>query len=161
VPQGTVVRLDGTASTNATTLHWDAPTGVTLIGADTATPSFTFPTQTAPVTLTLTVTGPGGTATDTVDIRGADDQLATSKVRFVRSKGQYEVVGTATQTANNTITIHQGSTLAGAVIGKATVDALGAWTFKGSGPAPGTPATISIESSRGGQRLAIPVDVRN
>jgi K319-like protein len=158
VAQNTLVQLDGTGSTNATGYQWVAPTGVTLTGANTATPSFTFPKQTTPLTFTLTVTGPGGTsAPDTVTISPALDTLATSKVRFITSKNQWEIVGTATSTLNNTITIHQGSTLSGAVIGKATVDALGAWTFKGPGT---TATTISIESARGGQRLAIPVDVR-
>ncbi len=151
VAQSTLVQLDGTASTNATGYQWDAPTGATLTGANTATPSFTFPKQTTPLTFTLRVTGPGGTsAPDTVTISPALDTLATSKVRFIASKNQWEVVGTATSTLNNTITIHQGSTLSGAVIGKATVDALGAWTFKGPGT---TATTISIESARGGQRL--------
>jgi hypothetical protein len=42
------------------------------------------------------------------------------------------------------------------------VDALGAWSFRiGNGPQPTATRTISIESTRGGVKLAIPIVVRN
>jgi len=80
VVRGTAAQLDGTASIGATSYSWAqiAPdpgiTAIALTGADTATPSFTFPaTLAGPVTFELTVTDPNGaTATDSVTITAED-----------------------------------------------------------------------------------------
>lgn len=167
VPQGSVVHLDGSASTGASSFAWtqdaaDAPQ-VTLTGADTATPSFTYPTgTTAPLHFTLKVTGPGGSATDTVVVAGASDQLALTAAKYVLSKKQYDIRGTSSVLDNNTITIHRGANLSGPVIGTATVDNLGAWRFRGTGSVAVIPGDrISIESSRGGQLLNQAIAVTN
>lgn len=166
VPQATTVKLDGSASANATSFAWQQTGGtptVTLTGANTATPSFKFPMQTDPLTFTLTVIGPGGTATDVVKISGAADTLATSKARYTTSKRQYEVVGTATQLGSNTVTVHAGPDLTGAVIGTAAVDPLtGAWKMRTVSDVAlaGNPRTVSIESARGGKLLAVRLDVQ-
>jgi hypothetical protein len=165
VPQGSVVHLDGRASTGTSSFAWtqDATDArqVTLTGADTATPSLTYPTgTTAPLHFTLKVAGPGGSATDTVVVSGASDQLTLGTAKYVLSKKQYDIRGTATVLDTNTITIHKGATLDGAVIGTATVDNLGAWRVKGiTTVAVAAGDRISIESSQGGQLLnqAIPV----
>jgi hypothetical protein len=163
VPQGSTVNLDGSASTGASSFAWTQDPAdarqVTLTGADTATPSFTYPTgTTGALHFTLKVTGPGGSATDTVVVSGASDQLTLTSAKFTTSKTLYDVRGTAsvasTGNVTNNITIHKGATLAGAVIGTAQVDNLGAWRFKASSNV--TVATgdrISMESSRGGQLL--------
>jgi hypothetical protein len=166
VPQGAVVNLDGSASTGASSFSWTQDTAdaqqVTLTGADTATPSFTYPAgTTAPLHFTLKVTGPGGSATDTVVVSGAADQLTLGNSKFVISKRQYDMRGTATQTANNTITIHKGATLTGPVIGKAAVDTTGAWRFKDTSTVTVAAGDrISIESSRGGQLLNQAIQVQ-
>lgn len=162
VPQGSVVTLDGTASTGQSTYSWAQVSGpsVTLSGAGTATPSFTFPVlvgQSPVVVLRLTVSGPGGTATDDVPVASITDTLAVSRARLTTRQNEWTVVGTATVLAQNTVTIHLGPTLGGEVLGTATVDNLGDWSFRGTGP---QATTISIESSRGGQLLEVPVQVR-
>lgn len=69
VEQGAKVTLDGGGSSgNIDTIHWDAPAGITLTGADTAKPTFTAPTTAGKLTFTLTVTGNGETKTDAVDV---------------------------------------------------------------------------------------------
>jgi hypothetical protein len=164
VTQGSAVKLDGTASTGATSYAWtSANPAVTLTGADTATPSFTFPKQTAPVTFTLAVTGPGGTVTDTVAISGLGDPLAVTagKARYTTSKREYDISGTATQLASNTITVHAGRTLDGPVLGTAAVDpATGAWRLRSPNLALDASRTFSIESARGGRLLAVALQVQ-
>jgi K319-like protein len=158
VPQGSTVNLDGTGSTGASSYSW-AQTGgsptVTLTGANTATPSFTYPSgTTATLTFTLTASGPGGTSTDTMTVSGASDRLSLTSAKYTIGKAQYDIRGTASQTANNRITIHKGATLAGPVIGTTTVDNLGAWRFKDTSTvALAAGDRISIESSRGGTLL--------
>ena len=167
VSQGSVVHLDGSASTGASSYKWTQDAAdtrqVTLTGADTATPSFTYPTgTTAPLTFHLTVTGPGGSDTDTVVVSGVTDQLTLGAAKYVLSKKQYDIRGTATVTDTNEVTIHKGATLSGPVIGKATVDNLGAWRFRGgSSVAVIRGDHISIESSRGGQLLNQTIQVSN
>jgi hypothetical protein len=69
VEQGSKVTLDGGGSSgNIDTLKWDAPAGVTLTGATTATPTFNAPSTAGKLTFTLTVTGNGETKTDTIDV---------------------------------------------------------------------------------------------
>ncbi|MEN3266396.1 hypothetical protein [Pseudonocardia sp.] len=67
VPQGRLVRLDGSGSAGATQFVWEQVAGpvVVLIGGDTAVPSFVAPAENESVTLRLTATRPGGEAVDT------------------------------------------------------------------------------------------------
>ena len=79
IKQGTVVTLDGSGSQNATSYSWKQVSGqtVTLNGANTAKPTFTFPKQPEPVEFELTVTGPDGkTASKTVKISTVNDNLS-------------------------------------------------------------------------------------
>lgn len=166
VPQGSLVNLDGSASTGASSFSWTQDgadtTKVTLSGANTATPSFTYPSgTTTPLHFTLTVTGPGGTATDAVIVRGAADQLTLTSAKFVANKTSYDIRGTSSVTTNNIVTIHKGATLSGPVIGVATVDNLGAWRFKASSNVTVAAGDrISMESSRGGQLLNQAIQVQ-
>jgi hypothetical protein len=69
VEQGAKVTLDGGGSSgDVDSMSWSAPAGVTLTGANTATPTFTAPNTASKLTFTLTVTGNGKTQTDSVDI---------------------------------------------------------------------------------------------
>ena len=70
VDQGAKVTLDGGGSAgDIDSMSWSGPDGVTLTGADTATPSFTAPNAAGTLTFKLTVTGNGGqTQTDSVDV---------------------------------------------------------------------------------------------
>jgi hypothetical protein len=160
VPVGATVRLDGSASTGAASFSWSATSGgqgVVLTGANTATPSFAMP-PTGPVTATLTVTGPGGTATDSVVVTPAADQLAGT-AEFRTGQRQWRVRGTATGALPDTVTVRFN----GQVLGTAPVDATGAWDVRpadGTGPVPQAPATVTVTSSRGGS-ITLPVTIRN
>jgi hypothetical protein len=73
VEQGAKVTLDGGGSAgDIDSMSWSAPDGVTLTGADTATPTFTAPNAAGKLTFTLTVTGNGQTQTDSVDVTVKD-----------------------------------------------------------------------------------------
>jgi hypothetical protein len=101
----------------------------------------------------------------TVQISPVADVLDTSQVEFRQDKSEWRIQGTATVTTGNSIKIHLGNDLTGPIINGSAgspVDALGAWSFRiGNGPQPTATRTISIESTRGGVKLAIPIVVRN
>lgn len=153
VPQSSTVTLDGSASTSTTAYAWTQLSGttVTLTGASTAKPTFRFPSQTAPLTFQLTATGPGGSNTDTVTVRGAADQLAITQARFTQSKREWRVDGTATQTLANTVTVRSGPSATGPVIGTAAVDGLGVWALRTTSTVTPIGGVVTVTSSRGGQ----------
>ena len=168
VRRGTLVRLDAAATTGATTYAWtrvDDQLGdpaIILSGADTATPSFTFPLMVTPdsnrpITLQLTATGPGGTATDTVVVTPQPETLVVTSAAFRSGKNEWRIDGTSSIPAGQRITVHLGSELTGPVIGTALVDATGAFRLRLSNvPAPARPPAnvtstrISVESTLGG-----------
>ena len=161
---GSTVTLDGSGSTGATSYLWKQTGGVTanLSSTTAIKPTFTMPNTPDPVIFQLTVTGPGGTDVATVQISPVADVLDTSQVEFRQSKAEWRVVGTATVVAGNTVKVHLGDDLTGPVLGQASVDALGAWSLRlANGPQPPASRTISLESTRGGVKLAIPIVVRN
>ncbi|HEV7654858.1 MAG TPA: hypothetical protein VGP36_09015, partial [Mycobacteriales bacterium] len=143
---------------------WAQTGGVaaTLSSTTVAKPTFTMPNTADPVIFQLTVTGPGGTDVANVQISPQPDVLTTSQIEFRTSKGEWRVVGTATVTTGNVITVWLGNSLSGTKLGTASVDALGAWSLRlANGPQPPASRTVSIESSRGGVLLAQAVVVRN
>jgi len=160
VTQGSVVKLDGSASTGATSYAWTQVAGpaVTVTGGTTATPSFTFPKQNVVVTLRLTATGPGGSATDDVSISTQPDRLAVTRAQYTNGKREWRVEGTSSVAGPGvTVTVHRGSTLTGEVIGKADVDTLGVWRVRVAKSAVAADTTVSIESTGGGRLLGQPV----
>ena len=163
VQVGDTVTLDGSASTGATSFLW-AQTGgvpVTLSSTTAVKPTFKMPNTTDPLIFQLTVTGPGGSDVATVQINPKADVLTTTRVEFRTGTGEWRVEGTAQVVTGNTITIHIGNTLAGTRLGTASPDALGAWSLRLVGPPPDGTRTVSIESSRGGVLLGVPINVRN
>ncbi|HZS26394.1 MAG TPA: Ig-like domain-containing protein, partial [Candidatus Angelobacter sp.] len=101
-------------------------------------------------------------ATVTVNVV-APDTLNITQAQF-RTRGDWRIRGTSTIPGpGNTITIHNGPTLGGPVIGTIAVDNTGAWDFslKSSNVVPDATHTISIESTKGGQRLSFPVTITN
>jgi hypothetical protein len=81
-----------------------------------------------------------------------------------RTRGDWRVRGTNSIAGpGNTITIHNGPTLNGPVIGTIAVDVAGAWDFtlKGTNLRPDGTNTISVESTKGGRRLAVPLQITN
>jgi hypothetical protein len=155
------------------TLNVGSVTIVAPPAAGTATPNsngtITFspaPGTSGNVTFQYTVKDSHGAtsnpATVTVNVV-APDTLTVTQAQF-RTRGDGRIRGTSTIPGpGNTITIHNGPTLAGPVIGTIAVDAAGAWDFslKGTNIVPDASRTISIESTKGGQRLAVPVTVTN
>jgi hypothetical protein len=160
VTQGSIIQLDGSASTGATTYAWTQVAGpaVTLNGPNTATPSFTFPIKNAVVTLRLTASGPGGSATDDVSISPQPDRLTMTRAQYNAGKREWRVEGTSSiADPQVVVTVHAGPTLAGEVIGKANVDAFGAWRVRVAKSAVPGNVSVSAESSSGGQLLNQPV----
>jgi hypothetical protein len=104
----------------------------------------------APATVTITVTNP--------------DLITIIQAQFRTGKRDWRIRGTNTIPGpGNTITIHIGPTLAGPVLGTIAVDAAGGWDFvqRGSSRSPDATNTVSVESSKGGVRLAIPLQITN
>jgi Bacterial Ig domain len=102
-------------------------------------------------------------ATVTVTVTGADS-ITIILAQFRRQKRDWRIRGTNTIPGpGNTITIHNGPTLTSPILGTIAVDALGAWDFvlKGSSIAPDPTNTVSVESTKGGQRLAVPLQITN
>ena len=164
VLQGATVTLDGSASTGATTFLWKQTGGATanLSSTTAVKPTFTMPNTADPLIFQLTVSGPGGSDVATVQVSPIPDVLATSRVEFRTDKGEWRVEGTATVTNANVIKVHLGNDLTGTLLGQASVDALGEWSLRlANGPQPPASRTISLESTRGGVLLAVPVVVRN
>jgi len=165
VVQGRTVLLDATGSTGATRFQWRQVSGVpvTLTGADTARPSFTFPRQNTVLLFELTASGPGGSATDTVQVSNVRDTLTVTRAEFNTTRREWLVEGTATVVGHgNTITLHLGPTLTDPLLGTVEVNALGVWSFRQRDPGrrPNATQIVSLESSAGGQLLRVPVPVR-
>lgn len=168
VRRGAAVPLDGSASLLAQSFAWSRVSGpaVTITGATTPKPTVTFPlmalpTNTAgpntgyavsnpPLVLRLTVTGPGGaTAFDDVTITPQPETMAITAADY-RAGREWRVSGTSSILAGQRVAVMLGG-LQGRVLGTTTVDALGAWTFRGAGAvAPGAATTVSVVSATGG-----------
>jgi hypothetical protein len=179
VAAGAAVSLSGSAIGGATTFAWthDAGAQITLIGANTATPSFTAPNVAAPlnITFTLTVTNAPGalSATDTVVVRvnpplGAD-VLAIQVARFLVNKRTWRVSGTSSILQAHTVSVYLGAVGNTArKIGEATVDALGTWRINladnaavASNTVPGVgDVTIWARSSLAGADVASGFELR-
>jgi hypothetical protein len=157
-------------------------TPVTVTGANTPKPTFTLPLMALPAApgpnntysavtaaalrFRLTVTGNGGeTSTSETVVRPQVETLAVTDNRY-RTRGEWRVSGTSDLKAGQKVAIVLGSrlnaagapTLAsarGQVIGTATVDPLGVWTYVGTGPDPRTSATttFTVVSALGGQLI--------
>lgn len=165
--RGTLVTLDGSASTGAATFTWTQTVGagdpvVTLTGADTARPTFTFPLYRSPASngplhFLLTIASSGGaTSTATVDVTPVSDTVVVTAARL--SSGKWRVDGTSSVLGGQTVTAHLGS-LTGPVIGSGPVDITGAFSIRpASGPTATTGSTVVVESTLGG--VSTPFTVR-
>ncbi|MEV7625663.1 hypothetical protein [Actinoplanes sp. NPDC089786] len=180
VVRGRAVALDGSRSKAVETYSWRQVSGpaVTLTGATSARPTFTYPVQAlpatpgpnpafaynnAPVTLELTVRNPAGIATDQVIVRPSTDNFTGGiTTRYRTGNNEWRISGTNSLLAGQRVQVVLGSTLTGRTIGTAaTVDAVGAWSVRVTGPAPGTIRTVSVVSSTGAIALAQAVTVTN
>ena len=179
VIRGRAVALDGSKSAAAESYAWRQVSGpaVTLSGATTARPGFTYPLQAMPavpgpnaafvanndpVVLELTVRNPAGIAVDEVVVRPQPETLSNLVVRYRTGSNEWRISGTSTVLAGQRFSVVLGSTPTGRVIGTPqTVDATGALSLRATGPVPGTVRTVSIVTSIGGRALAVPVTVTN
>ncbi|WP_433297190.1 PKD domain-containing protein [Actinoplanes sp. CA-030573] len=179
VVRGRAVTLDGSRSTGVETYAWRQISGpaVTLAGATTAKPFFTFPAHALPavpgpnpayvydndpVVLELTVRNPAGTDVVRTTVRPAADQLTNLTVRYRTGANEWRISGTSTLIAGQRVTAVLGSTLTGRVIGTpVAVDATGAFSIKVTGPAPGPVTTVSLVTTTGGRALAQQTTVTN
>ena len=160
---GDTVTLDGSASTGASSFSWSQIGGaaVTLSSTTAVKPTFKMPNTTDPLIFQLTVTGPGGSDVASVQINPKADVITTTRVEYRTGTGEWRVEGTVQVVTGNTVTVHIGNTLAGTKLGIASPDALGAWSVRLVGPPPDGTRTVSIESTKGGVLLGVPINVRN
>lgn len=152
---GDSVLLDASASTGAASFAWTQTAGpaVTLAGADTARASFTMPASSTPLVFRVTVTGPGGSATDDVSVTAQSDQLTVTRSEYRADQAQWRIDGTASVLDNNIISVFLGNGTGGTLIGSAQVDPVDG-TFdvrvRDSGVSPAGFGTVTVQSSRGG-----------
>ena len=158
---------DATDTIDPTTVTIVSPPsrGTAVVNPD-GTLRFTV-TAGAPVTFAYTVKDNHGLASNpatvTVNVAAAD-VITITLAQFRIQKRDWRIRGTDTIPGpGNTITIHNGPTLASPILGTIAVDTLGAWDFRLSGLSisPNPTNTVSVESTKGGQRLAIPLQITN
>lgn len=137
--------LLGTATTNGTTVTYTPNLGTSGVQPFTYTVSDGQATATGNVTVQVA-------AAETFAVAVADLRVA---------KGEWRVSGTSSAIGAQ-ITVVIGTNLTGPVLGTATVDALGAWALRlrNSTVTLDASRTISIKSTGGAIRLAVPVAVR-
>lgn len=107
--------------------------------------------------------GRGGIAVGVVTITvRSQEALAVTVAEFRTGKNEWRVSGTSSR-IGATVTVHVGSTLAGTALGSAAVGVTGAWIvrLRNSGMVPDASRTVSVESTGGASRLAVPLNVRN
>jgi hypothetical protein len=166
VRRGTVVTLNGSASVGAASYRWTQvaqpgdPT-VTLAGATTAKPTFTFPLYKAPANngplkfALLVTSADGSTSLDEVQVTPSADTVTVASSRYRADKGEWRVDGTSSVLAGQRITIHLGG-LDGVVLGTAVVDATGAYSLRTTSATAGTAnQVVTVESALGGTATGV------
>ena len=179
VVRGRVVTLDGSRSTSVESYAWRQLSGpaVTLAGATTAKPTFTFPAlvlpavpgpnaayvyNNDPVVLELTVRNPAGVNVARTTVRPQAETLTGITVRYRTGNNEWRIAGNSNLVQGQRLSAVLGSTLTGRVIGTpVAVDAAGAFSIRVNGPVPGAVTTISLVTTAGGRQLAVPVNVTN
>ncbi|HEY3752929.1 MAG TPA: hypothetical protein VGL80_27395 [Pseudonocardiaceae bacterium] len=151
------VLLDASNSSGAASFAWtqESGTAVTLTNAGTSRAAFTMPATTAPLEFKVTVTGPGGSASDEVTVTGRLDTVSVTRAEYRADQAQWRIDGTATILDNNIVSVYLGTDASGTLIGSAQVDPLDG-TFdvrvRGSAVTP-TASTVFVQTSRGGQAV--------
>ncbi|WP_052342534.1 PKD domain-containing protein [Bacillus sp. EB01] len=114
-------------------------TNITLAGANTASPSFTFPKQAGTVKLEVKANGPGGSVTDTVSITALPDDLTVSGAEYRRDKREWRIDGASNVFGPGVnVDIFIGDTANGKKVATVTVDAIGTFRYRGAGNATAT-----------------------
>ncbi len=167
--RGQVVNLAGKATGQQSVL-WTQVSGpqVKLSSTTTLNPTFTYPKMALPfgaagqatagyvlnnepIVLQLAATpASGNVATDTVRISPTPETITPGTARY-RTRGEWRVTGTTDLKAGQTVAMVLGSDPeTGQFIGQATIDAAGAFSFKGGGQPVATGTTVTYISSTGG-----------
>ncbi|WP_456271053.1 PKD domain-containing protein [Bacillus sp. AK031] len=162
---GSIVTLSGSASGDVSSYLWEQVSGpdVTLSSPTEPVTTFTFPNQQATLVFELTVTGPGGSSSDSVSISSEADNLTITRAEFRTRDSEWRISGTTDAAAAGvTVTIYLGEDLNGTVLAETFADGLGNWEYRveGSAIAPDASRSISVQSSAGGTLLDIPVNIR-
>ena len=154
---------------------WSQVSGppVTLSSTTTLNPTFTYPRMALPVgpaghvnagyvvhnepivlQLTATPHGGGAAATDTVTISPTAETITPGTARYRTQKGEWTAVtGTTDLQAAQTVAMVLGSDPAtGKFIGQATVDAAGAFSFRGGAQPVAAGTTVTYVSADGRHR---------
>ena len=127
---GQTISLDGSGSSGATAFAWTQTGGpaVALSGAASAIASF-VPAAAGAMTFTLTVQGSGGPKTASVNVTisaaAPADQLTVTQSQYRTNSRQYRFGGTVNNLPNTIIV-----TFGGTELGRATPDAIGAWSVR-------------------------------
>ncbi|WP_342543242.1 IPT/TIG domain protein [Paenisporosarcina sp. FSL H8-0542] len=166
VQQGAIVTLAGSATGLATSYQWAQISGVPvqLTNPNTSTATYRFPAQPATLTFQLTVQGPGGISSDTVQVTSVPETLTVTRAEYRTGDAEWRISGTSNVLqAGASISIYIGSSLNGTLLVQVPVDTLGEWGYRveGSSQLPDQTRAISIQSSSGGTLQNIPLNIRN
>lgn len=166
VQQGALVTLAGSATGLATSYQWAQISGVPvqLTNPNTSTATFRFPAQPATLTFHLTVQGPGGISSDTVQVSSVPETLTVTRAEYRTGDAEWRISGTSNVLqVGASISIYIGSSLNGTHLAQVPVDTLGEWEYRveGSSQLPDQTRAISIQSSSGGTLQNIPLNIRN
>jgi hypothetical protein len=174
VLQNLPLTLDGSTSVGAAKYQWsqESGTAVTLNGDTTSSKlTFVYPKTATPIVMRLTVrraddTGTGSTCvapscdTSTITLTPQPDPLDPVRAKF-DGKGRWVVDGTSNIQVSNNVRVYNGPTAGGTaqLIGSALVDPTGAWKVdvRNSPVKPAACNCVSVESDRGGSKLAVPL----
>ena len=162
--RGQVVKLAGAANGPVRWSQVSGPT-VTLSSTTSLTPSFTYPKMARPVgpaghgnngyvvhnePVVLQLAAVGGGFADEVTISPTPETITPGTARYRTRTGVWRVTGTTDLKAGQTIAMVLGPNASGKFIGQATVDAAGAFSFKGGAQPVAAGATVTYVSAMGG-----------
>jgi hypothetical protein len=162
--RGAVVTLSGAGSGPVRWTQLSGP-AVTLSSTTSLTPSFTYPKMARPVgpagnsnngyvvhnePVVLQLAAVGGGFADEVTISPTPETITPGTARYRTKTGVWRVTGTTDLKAGQTIAMVLGPNASGKFIGQATVDAAGAFSFKGGAQPVAAGATVTYVSAMGG-----------
>jgi len=153
---------DGDMLASTVTIVIPPSQGTATVNADGTITYVAGPSQNIDA-FTYTVSDASGLVSNvaTVDINILLPEIITIQKAEYRA-GDWKIQGDTTIPGpNNTITVHVGPDLTGPVLGTVLVDNLGGWQLQvRGGLSIGPTHTISMESAKGGQALAVPVTLK-
>lgn len=152
--------VDGTLDLTSVALA-TAPTSGSVINNGDGTVTYTAAAGTGVATFGYTILDNLGASSNeaivTVTINPNPDNLSVLRASCRTDKNEWRVDGTSSILAIHSVTVHDGATLGGPVIGTYQVDSLGDWRMSKNNTSSSCVGFISIESSLGGELLGVPV----